>query len=82
MAAPVAHTITGIPPGATPTAAQVQAFETSFYAAACFMPSHRGGGILGHVGAVMPAAQFQAIAGAAAWVDLVPRGSRCDLPCI
>jgi len=72
MAAPVAHTIAGIATGANPNAAQVQAFEASFYAAAHSMPSHRGGGILGHVGAVMPAAQFQAITGTAPWVDPVP----------
>jgi len=71
MAAPVAHTIAGIPPGATPTAAQVQDFEASYYAVARSMPSHRGGGILGHVGAVMPGPQFLAITGTAAWVDPV-----------
>jgi len=36
------------------------------------MPSHRGGGILGHVGAVMPASQFLAIAKTLAWIDPVP----------
>jgi len=39
MAAPVAHTIAGIAPGARPAAAQVQAFEASFCAAAHSMPS-------------------------------------------
>jgi len=39
MAAPLAHTITGIPTGATPTAAQVRTFEVSYYAVACSMPS-------------------------------------------
>jgi len=72
MAATVAHTIAGIAPGHRPTAAEVRAFEASIYAAACSYPAHRGGGILGHVGAVMPALQFQAITGTAAWVDPVP----------
>jgi len=72
MAATVAHTIAGIAPGHRPTAAKVQAFEASFYAAARSMPSHRGGGILGHVGSVMPTAQHLAIANTAAWIDPVP----------
>jgi len=57
MAATVAHTIGGITPGHRPTTAEVRAFEASWYEAASSMPSHLGGGILGHVGAVMPAAQ-------------------------
>jgi len=72
MAATVAHTIAGIAPGHRPTAAEVQAFEASFYAAACSMPSHQGGGILGHVGFVMPATQQQTIANTAAWINPVP----------
>jgi len=72
MAAAVAHTIASIAPGHRPTAAEVLAFEASFYAAARSMPSHRGGGILGHVGSVMPAAQHQAIANTVAWIDPVP----------
>jgi len=72
MAAVVTHTIAGIPSGATPTAAQVHAFTASFYAAARSQNSHRGGGLLGHVGAVMPAAQYQGLPNTVAWVDPVP----------
>jgi len=72
MTAPVAHTIAGIAPGHRPTAAEVLAFEASFCAAACSMPSHRGGRILGHVGAVMPALQCQAIPNTVSWIDQVP----------
>jgi len=39
------HTIANIAPGHRPTAAEVRAFEASFYAAACSMPSHRGGAL-------------------------------------
>jgi len=69
MAAVVAHTIAAIPSGATPTAAQTTAFVASIYAAARSLTSQRGGGLLGHVGAVMPAAQYQAMA------------NRCLQPC-
>jgi len=72
MAAPVAHTINGIPTVITPTAAMVRVFEASLCAVACSMPSHQGGGTLGHVGALMPGPQFLAITGAAAWVDSIP----------
>jgi len=82
MAATVAHTIAGIAPGHRPTAAEVRAFEAPIYAAACSMPSHRGGGILGHVGSVMPAAQYLAIARCYAgpyssWLNKTPeRGAK------
>jgi len=54
MAAAVTHTVSSIAPGHRPTAAKVRAFEASVYAALCSYPSHRGGGILGHVGSVAP----------------------------
>jgi len=72
MTATVTHTIAGIAPGHRPTAAEVRAFEASIYAALRSYPSHRGGGILGHVGSVMPAAQYNAIPNTVAWVDPVP----------
>jgi len=72
MAATVAHTFSSIAPGHRPTAAEVRAFEASWYAAARSMPSHQGGGILGHVGSVMPAAQYLAIPNTVAWIDPVP----------
>jgi len=72
MAAVVTHTIAAIPSGATPTAAQTNAFAASIYAAARSVTSHRRGGLLGHVGAVMPAAQYLAMANTLAWVDPVP----------
>jgi len=72
MAAVVAHTVAAIPSGATPTAAQTKAFVASIYAAARSQNSHRGGGLLGHVGAVMPAALYQAMANTLPWVDPVP----------
>jgi len=64
---------TGIAPGHRPTAAEVRAFEASWHAAARSVPSHRGGGILGHVGMVMPTAQHRlAIPNTVAWIDPVP----------
>jgi len=72
MAAAVTHTVSSIAPGHRPTAAEVRAFEASVYAAAHSYPSHRGGGILGHVGSVMPAVQYLAIPNTVAWIKLVP----------
>jgi len=77
MAAAVTHTIAGIAPGHRPTAAKVRAFEASWHAAARSMPSHRGGshrggGILGYVGSVMPATQYLAIPNTVAWIDPAP----------
>ena len=72
MAAAVTHTVSSIAPGHRPTAAEVQAFVASFYAAARSYPSHRGGGILGHVGSVMPAPQYLALPNTVAWIDPVP----------
>jgi len=40
MAAPVAHTINGIPDGTPSTAAVIRALEASLYAVAHSMPSH------------------------------------------
>jgi len=87
MAALVAHTITGIPTGITPTATMIQALEASLYALARSMPSHRGGGILGHVGTLIPGPQFLAIPGTLAWVDpiqpvqpfVIPAGTNASI---
>jgi len=80
MAAAVTHTISSIAPGHRPTAAEVRAFEASVYAAARSYPSHRGGGILGHVCSVMPAAQYQAIPNTVAWIDPVPPAQPLVIP--
>jgi len=80
MAAAVTHTISSIAPGHRPTAAEVRPFEASWYAAARSMPSHRGGGILGHVGSVMSAAQYLAIPNTVGWIDLVPPAQPLVIP--
>ena len=54
-----------------PTAAKMRLLESQFYANAATMHSDRGGGHMGHIGAVMPQLQYLNFQGTIIWHDPV-----------
>ena len=60
-------------PGSEPTPRTVRILREELYANACAIPSTLGGGAHGHLGMIMPNAQYITLsAGGAAYVDPVP----------
>ena len=76
----VAHAIITIPEGSIPTASQMNTLAANMYSAARSMTSNRGGGILGHVGAIMPPAEYNARPGTVPWIDPVDPGHQPVMP--